>query len=98
MCVVVIYTVAGTKVGSPSSCVSKEFFEADNAFAEEVETDIERISDSVYELNFSQIGLMCGHFILAIVNFVLTVVRRRTPEPSVPTDGQRPRGKSVFLA
>ena len=35
MCVVVIYTVAGTKVGSPSSCVSKEFFKADNAFAEE---------------------------------------------------------------
>ena len=55
ICVVVISTVPGSKVGSPSSCVPRAYFESDNAFAANLQSDIEHVQEDVTSLNFSQI-------------------------------------------
>ena len=99
ICVVVISTVPGSKVGSPSSCVPKAFFESDNAFAANIQSDIQDVQEDVTSLNFSQIGLMCGHLILAFINTVSLCVRQRSSRAdNVPTDGQRRFRNSVFIA
>ena len=99
ICVVVISTVPGSKVGSPSLCVPKAYFESDNAFAVNIQSDIEHVQEDVTSLNFSQIGLMCGHLILAFVNTVSLCVRMRSSRAdNVPTDGQRRFRNSVFIA
>ena len=98
-CVIVIVTVPGSKIGSPSSCLPNEFFEADNELAVEVRAEIEDVKTDVETLNYPQIGLLCAHLILAFVNAISTCVRRRTNYADAPpTDGQRMRRRSVFLA
>ena len=98
-CVIVIATVPGAKIGSPSSCLPKELFQSDNEFAVSVREQIAEVEADVQSLNYPQIGLLCAHFVLAVVNAISSCVRRRTKDAdALPTDGQRMRRKSVFLA
>ena len=98
-CVIVIATVPGAKVGSPSSCLPKELFQSDNELAVAVRDQITDVEANVQSLNYPQIGLLCAHLVLAVVNAISTCVRRRTNDADAPiTDGQRMRRRSVFLA
>ena len=98
-CVIVIATVPGAKVGSPSSCLPRELFQTDNELAVAVREQLTDVKSDVESLNFPQIGLLCAHLVLAIINAISTCVRRRTNDAdALPTDGQRMRRRSVFLA
>ena len=98
-CVIVIATVPGSKIGSPSSCLPKELFQSDNDLAVAVREQLTDVKSDVVSLNYPQIGLLCAHLVLAVVNAISTCVRRRTNHvDALPMDGQRMRRRSVFLA